>query len=131
MVCVLFDGLWGWRLGRGEIHAFADDGDACGRRTLLGGVVMATFAKPSTSAGETLDPVYQIRQRRHHGVVPFLKALPRLLVSPRASQRVNGGRYSEHGYQRRYVHQYRSFLDVSFLQPRRVLPFTRRLLLGA
>jgi hypothetical protein len=29
---------------------FADDGDACGRRSLLGGVVMASIALPATSA---------------------------------------------------------------------------------
>jgi hypothetical protein len=41
----------GLATGRGEIPTFADDGDACGRRPLLGGAVMAAVAYPIMSAG--------------------------------------------------------------------------------
>lgn len=50
---------------------------------LLGGVVMAEPAASTRAPEKTLDPAFRIRRRRHHGVVPFLEALPGLLVGSR------------------------------------------------
>lgn len=69
---VCFFGQWSTE-GLGEIPADADDGDACGRRHLLGGVVEALFIfPPSRAPWETLDPLGWIRQRQLHAVVSSL-----------------------------------------------------------
>jgi hypothetical protein len=56
--------------------AAAGNGDACWRRLLPGGVVMAC-PSPVLSPGETLGSVRRARQWRRLGAVPFLEALPR------------------------------------------------------
>jgi hypothetical protein len=59
----------------------ADDGDACGRRPLLEGVVMASTALSHPRAlGETLCPTRRTMRRRRHGVVSSLGASCELLA---------------------------------------------------
>jgi hypothetical protein len=64
----------------GEIPAVADDGDACGRRHHLGGVVLALSSCPLDATGKTLDPACWFRQWRLFGVVSSLEALFGLLI---------------------------------------------------
>jgi hypothetical protein len=56
--CVHLLDLWvDDRAGAKSLCA-ADDGDACGRRHLLEGVVMALLRVPLRTPGETLDPIF-------------------------------------------------------------------------
>jgi hypothetical protein len=52
----------------------AEHGDTCGCHFFLGGVFLGRTAPPFVP-GETLGLLCQTGQRRHFGVVPFLKAL--------------------------------------------------------
>jgi hypothetical protein len=52
----------------------AEHGDTCGCHFLLGGVFLGRTAPPFVP-GKTLGLLCQTGQRRHFGVVPFLKAL--------------------------------------------------------
>jgi hypothetical protein len=51
------DGPWGRRWGWEKSRVDADDGNACGRRHLLEGVVEALSVYLLPRSGETLDPV--------------------------------------------------------------------------